>query len=70
VASLMAVSRDVAYAISDTGALSRTGDGGRHWTQVLPAPAPAGHSAEGRDDPDARLKEHPTPRVVLGQCRA
>jgi len=39
--SLTAVNQDVAYAISD-GALSMTSDGGRHWTQVLPAPAPTG----------------------------
>ena len=40
--SLAAVSQDVAYAIGDRGTLSRTGDGGATWTQVLPAPAPAG----------------------------
>ena len=42
VSSLAAVSQDVAYAIGDRGTLSRTADGGLTWTQVLPAPAPAG----------------------------
>jgi photosystem II stability/assembly factor-like uncharacterized protein len=39
---LDAVSADVAYAIGDQGLLSRTGDGGQHWTQLQPALAPAG----------------------------
>jgi photosystem II stability/assembly factor-like uncharacterized protein len=39
-ASIDAVSADVAYAISLNGALSRTGDGGQRWSQVLPAPEP------------------------------
>ena len=34
---LTAVSRTVAYAVSGQGALSRTEDGGLHWTEVLPA---------------------------------
>jgi photosystem II stability/assembly factor-like uncharacterized protein len=42
VSSLAAVSQDVAYAISDQGVLSRTQDGGQSWTQLRPAPAPAG----------------------------
>ena len=42
VSALAAVSQDVAYAISDRGVLSRTQDGGARWTQLLPAPAPAG----------------------------
>jgi len=42
VGSLAAVSQDVAYAVSDRGVLSRTQDGGALWTQLLPAPAPAG----------------------------
>lgn len=42
VSSLVAVSQDVAYTIGEAGTLSRTGDGGATWTQVLPAPAPAG----------------------------
>ncbi len=37
IGSLTAVSRTVAYAVSGQGALSRTEDGGLHWTQVLPA---------------------------------
>jgi photosystem II stability/assembly factor-like uncharacterized protein len=40
--SLTAVNQDVAYAISDQGALSLTSDGGQHWTQVLPAAVPTG----------------------------
>jgi photosystem II stability/assembly factor-like uncharacterized protein len=40
--SLDAVSGDVAYAIGGQGLLSRTGDGGRHWTQLRPALAPTG----------------------------
>ena len=36
------VSGDVAYAIGGQGLLSRTGDGGRHWTQLRPALAPTG----------------------------
>jgi len=42
VTSLTAVSPEVAYAIGDQGVLSRTTDGGQHWTQVLPAPVPTG----------------------------
>jgi photosystem II stability/assembly factor-like uncharacterized protein len=42
VTALAAVSQDVAYALSGQGVLSRTGDGGQDWTQLLPAPAPAG----------------------------
>jgi photosystem II stability/assembly factor-like uncharacterized protein len=42
VTSLDAVSGDVAYAIGGQGLLSRTGDGGRHWTQLRPALAPTG----------------------------
>ena len=39
--SFSAVSRTVAYAVSGQGVLSRTEDGGRHWTQVLPAGLPS-----------------------------
>lgn len=42
ISSLDAVNAQVVYAISDQGALARTDDGGQHWTQVLPAPVPAG----------------------------
>jgi photosystem II stability/assembly factor-like uncharacterized protein len=42
VSALAAVSADVAYAIADRGVLVRTQDGGTRWTQLLPAPAPAG----------------------------
>ena len=42
IGALAAVSRDVAYALSDQGALARTDDGGRQWTQLLPAAAPTG----------------------------
>jgi photosystem II stability/assembly factor-like uncharacterized protein len=42
VSVLAAVSQDVAYAITDRGVLVRTQDGGTRWTQLLPAPAPAG----------------------------
>jgi photosystem II stability/assembly factor-like uncharacterized protein len=42
IGSLDAVSQDVAYAISGQDVLSRTGDGGQHWAQLLPAIAPAG----------------------------
>jgi photosystem II stability/assembly factor-like uncharacterized protein len=42
ITSLTAVSPEVAYAIGDQGVLSRTTDGGQHWTQVLPAPVPTG----------------------------
>jgi len=42
ITALATVSQDVAYALSDQGVLSRTADGGQDWTQVLPAPAPAG----------------------------
>ncbi|HXL92774.1 MAG TPA: hypothetical protein VN969_27905 [Streptosporangiaceae bacterium] len=45
ITSLTAVSQDVAYAIGDQGVLSRTTDGGQHWTQVLPAPVPTGSLA-------------------------
>jgi photosystem II stability/assembly factor-like uncharacterized protein len=40
-AALSVVSQDVAYAIAQ-GAVVRTGDGGQHWTQLLPSPAPSG----------------------------
>jgi photosystem II stability/assembly factor-like uncharacterized protein len=42
VSSLMAVSRDVAYAISSENTVVRSDDGGRHWVQLLPALAPTG----------------------------
>lgn len=42
ISSLDAVSQDVAYAINGQDVLSRTADGGQHWTQLLPAIAPAG----------------------------
>ena len=42
VTSLDAVSGDVAYAIGGQGLLARTGDGGLHWTELRPAPAPTG----------------------------
>jgi len=42
ISSVSAVSTDVAYAISDSDALARTEDGGRTWTQLVPAPVPAG----------------------------
>ena len=42
--ALSVVSRDAAYAITQ-GAVVRTGDGGQHWTQLLPAAAPAGQVA-------------------------
>src|SRR5579862_274722 len=42
ITALGAVSQGVAYALSDQGVLSRTEIGGQDWTQVLPAPAPAG----------------------------
>jgi photosystem II stability/assembly factor-like uncharacterized protein len=42
VSSLIAVSRNVAYAISAQNAVVRTDDGGRRWTQLLPALAPTG----------------------------
>jgi len=42
--ALSAVSQEVAYAITQD-AVVRTGDGGRHWTQLLPALAPAGQVA-------------------------
>jgi photosystem II stability/assembly factor-like uncharacterized protein len=42
VTALAAVNQDVAYALSEQGVLSRTDDGGQDWTQLLPAPAPAG----------------------------
>jgi photosystem II stability/assembly factor-like uncharacterized protein len=40
--ALDAVSGREAYAISDQGVLSVTFDGGARWTQLVPAPAPAG----------------------------
>ncbi len=40
--SLDAVSDREAYAIGDQGVLSVTFDGGARWTQLVPAPAPAG----------------------------
>jgi hypothetical protein len=49
-AALDAISADTAYAVSDTGALSRTTDNGQHWTQVLPAPEPQGSLAAIRTD--------------------
>ena len=42
VSALDAVSGSEAYAISDQGVLSVTFDGGARWTQLVPAPAPAG----------------------------
>ncbi|MGH3173639.1 MAG: WD40/YVTN/BNR-like repeat-containing protein [Streptosporangiaceae bacterium] len=42
VTALDALSTDVAYAIGGQDLLSRTGDGGQHWTQLRPALAPAG----------------------------
>jgi photosystem II stability/assembly factor-like uncharacterized protein len=42
VTSLDAVSGEVAYAIGGQDLLARTGDGGRHWTELRPAPAPTG----------------------------
>ena len=42
VASIAAVSRTVAYAITGEGVIARTSDSGQHWTQLLPALAPAG----------------------------
>jgi photosystem II stability/assembly factor-like uncharacterized protein len=42
--ALSVVSQDVAYAITQ-GAVVRTGDGGKHWAQLLPTPAPAGQVA-------------------------
>jgi photosystem II stability/assembly factor-like uncharacterized protein len=42
ISSLTAVNQEVAYAIGDQGALSRTTDGGQHWSQLLPAPEPTG----------------------------
>jgi photosystem II stability/assembly factor-like uncharacterized protein len=42
VTSLDAVSGEVAYAIGGQGLLARTGDGGLHWTELRPAPAPTG----------------------------
>jgi photosystem II stability/assembly factor-like uncharacterized protein len=40
--SLDAVSGEVAYAIGGQDLLTRTGDGGLHWTELRPAPAPTG----------------------------
>jgi len=42
ITALAAVSSQQAYALSDQGVLSVTVDGGARWTQLLPAPAPAG----------------------------
>ena len=42
VTSLDAVSGEVAYAIGGQDLLARTGDGGLHWTELRPAPAPTG----------------------------
>jgi photosystem II stability/assembly factor-like uncharacterized protein len=42
VTSLDAVNGEVAYAIGGQGLLARTGDGGLHWTELRPAPAPTG----------------------------
>jgi hypothetical protein len=42
ISALAAVSRDVAYALSDQGALARADDGGQQWIQLLPAAAPTG----------------------------
>jgi len=45
IGALAAVSRDVAYALSDQGVLARTDDGGQQWTQLLPAAVPSGQLA-------------------------
>lgn len=45
IGALAAVSRDVAYALSDQGVLARTDDGGQQWTQLLPAAVPTGQLA-------------------------
>jgi photosystem II stability/assembly factor-like uncharacterized protein len=42
IGSVDGVNAQVAYAIGDLGTLSRTTDGGHQWTQLLPAPVPAG----------------------------
>jgi photosystem II stability/assembly factor-like uncharacterized protein len=42
IGSLDGVNAQIAYAIGDLGTLSRTTDGGQQWTQLLPAPVPAG----------------------------
>lgn len=42
VSSLAATGRDSAYALGSQGVLARTDDGGQRWTQLLPAPTPAG----------------------------
>lgn len=42
--ALSAASQDAAFAITQ-GAVVRTSDGGRHWTRLLPAPAPSGQVA-------------------------
>lgn len=42
VSSLDAVSQDVAYAVTGTGVLVRTADGGQHWTQLRPVAVPVG----------------------------
>lgn len=42
VSSVMAVNRDVAYAISAENTVVRSDDGGRNWIQLLPALAPTG----------------------------
>jgi photosystem II stability/assembly factor-like uncharacterized protein len=48
VSSLTAVSGQVAYAIGSQGSLSRTMDGGRAWTRVLPSAVPSGELAKVR----------------------
>jgi photosystem II stability/assembly factor-like uncharacterized protein len=40
--SLDAVSTNIAYAIAAGATITRTEDGGRTWTQLLPAPSPTG----------------------------
>jgi hypothetical protein len=42
---LDAVSQDVAYAIDGQDIVTRTDDGGQHWTQLLPAVSPTGQLA-------------------------
>jgi photosystem II stability/assembly factor-like uncharacterized protein len=51
VTTLDAVSADVAYAIGDQGLLSRTGDGGQHWTRSLPGQATVMTRSSGRGSP-------------------
>jgi len=45
ITSVSAVSANVAYAIGEQGALSRTENGGQSWAQVLPSPVPSGELA-------------------------